>query len=463
MDSGSSFVAGQETRDPGTRTWRVAAMVAAVAMVGWLAWHALSAALVLRELQASHVEAAAIKEALWNLEAEIQRTAQLAIATREADWLARHAESEQRLRRLISDLDARQVPGGEALATALVALDNLSLIEARALALQGQGREAEAFDLVTGEDYIAELAGLRRAINTFDARHHAWLLARETGLTDSEVASLSGALLLFGGAIAAWLLLVRRLDREKAALRAEIEARRQAEDELREAERLKLMGQLSGTIAHNFDNVLMAVAGYAGLARNEATRERALAGLERAIRQGEELTDNLLTFLRGEEPGRSPVELGALLREMRDWLEPLMPANLTLEFADQIEGEVWVEVDAGQLRQALVNLALNARDAMPDGGVLQFVRCDSGRAPGCGPGVEGFACLSVLDTGAGMDPATLQRAGTPLFTTKAPGKGTGLGLGSVERFVRSHGGRLEINSAPGGGTRVRLLLPRLPA
>lgn len=438
-------------------------MVAAVAMAGWLAWHAISAAIVLRELQASHTEAAAIKEALWDLEAEIQRTAQLAIATGDADWLARHADSEQRLRGLMVDLEAAEVPGDETLAEALDALEALSLIEARALALQEEGRERAAFELVTGEEYTAQLAALRQAINTFDARHHAWLLSREAGLTRGEAASLSGALVLFALAIAAWLLLVRRLDQEKALLREQVTARRQAEDELRDAEKLKLLGQLSGTVAHDFDNVLAALAGYAGMARNEAQRERALAGLERAIREGEELTDNLLLFLRGEEPGRRPVELGALLREMRDWLEPLMPANLRLDFDDQVEGEVWVEADASQLRQALVNLALNARDAMPEGGVLRFVRCDSGLAPGCGPGADGYACLSVIDTGPGMDEATLQRAGTPLFTTKAPGKGTGLGLGSVERFARGHGGRLEITSIPGGGTRVRILLPRMPA
>ena len=423
-------------------------MVAAVAMAGWLAWHAISAAIVLRELQASHTEAAAIKEALWDLEVEIQRTAQLAIATGDADWLARHADSEQRLRGLMVDLEAAEVPGDETLAEALDALEALSLIEARALALQEEGRERAAFELVTGEEYTAQLAALRQAINTFDARHHAWLLSREAGLTRGEAASLSGALVLFALAIAAWLLLVRRLDQEKALLREQVTARRQAEDELRDAEKLKLLGQLSGTVAHDFDNVLAALAGYAGMARNEAQRERALAGLERAIREGEELTDNLLLFLRGEEPGRRPVEL---------------PANLRLDFDDQVEGEVWVEADASQLRQALVNLALNARDAMPEGGVLRFVRCDSGLAPGCGPGADGYACLSVIDTGPGMDEATLQRAGTPLFTTKAPGKGTGLGLGSVERFARGHGGRLEITSIPGGGTRVRILLPRMPA
>lgn len=456
-------MAEQGSWDPGTRTWRVAAIVAAVAMVGWLGWHAVSATLTLGHLQDSHAEAAEIKTELWALESELQRTAQLAVATGEGTWTAQHLETEDQLRRLLVSLLAEELPGEESLRDALEALEALSRIEARAIALREQGQHREAFEVVTGEDYSAELAALSRAINRFDSNHHAWLLEQELGLTRGELGSLVGALLLFGIAITAWLLLIRRLDRDKAVVEAEIAARRRAENELLEAEKLKLLGQLSGTVAHDFDNVLAALAGYAGMLRDEPRRERALAGLERAIRQGEELTDNLLTFLRGEEPGRRPVELGALLREMRDWLEPLMPANLTLEFADQIEGEVWVEVDAGQLRQALVNLALNARDAMPDGGVLQFVRCDSGRTPGCGPGVDGFACLSVLDTGTGMDPATLQRAGTPLFTTKAPGKGTGLGLGSVERFVRSHGGRLEISSTQGGGTRVRLLLPRAQA
>jgi two-component sensor histidine kinase len=242
-----------------------------------------------------------------------------------------------------------------------------------------------------------------------------------------------------------------------------MEARGVAEAELRQAQKMELLGQFAGGIAHDVDNTLSAVAGYSSLVRlapDDGARARALEGLDRAVRQGRGLTSNLLSFVRHERARREPVELGAMIRETQAWLEPLLPANIALEVRVEVDGELWVDADRVSLQQALVNLALNARDAMSDGGRLRVSlrRCED---PASGGEAAGgcTACIEVSDTGCGMDAETLARAREPLFSTKTDGRGTGLGLPSVERGLAALGGYLELESRPGAGTRVRMLLP----
>jgi signal transduction histidine kinase/CheY-like chemotaxis protein len=304
---------------------------------------------------------------------------------------------------------------------------------------------------------------LGRAMRGFDDAYHGWMLEKSLGLTRGEVISLLGAMVLFGLAIVAWVLLVRRLREEQAALLEEMEARVRAEAELLRAQKVEVLGELSGTVAHDVDNVLSAVAGYTSLAARaatEQTRRSALDGLERAIRHGRGLTRNLMSFVRHEQASLQPVELGALVEQSRAWLAPLLPENIHLQVVNHATEPLWVEADAVNLEQALLNLALNARDAMPDGGVLTLSLCgrqcpresDRGAGAAC-------ACIGVKDTGCGMDAETLRQAREPFFSTKPAGKGTGLGLVSADRIAESVGGTLDIESRPGAGTHVRLLLP----
>lgn len=448
-------------KDP-ARRWLVAAVIAAVAMFGWLTWHAVDAVGTLEHLRRSHARAAAVHDSILRLEADVQRTVQLALATGEARWLDRHAEAEGTLRAVISDLRLAGGPNAAALGDALGALDELGRIEAQALSLLAAGRREEGFALVTGPRYAAGMTALGSAIARFDDGYHGWLLSHSLGLTREELVSLAGALLLFSVAIGAWVLLVRRLQREKDALLREAEARSAAEAGLQRAQKMELLGQLAGGVAHDVDNTLSAIAGYSSLALrapDPAARERALAGLDRAVRQGRGLTSNLLAFVRHERAARRPVELGAMVREMQAWLAPLLPANIALEMEISTDDELWMEADPVSLQQAFVNLALNARDAMSEGGTLQVRLCVPEKRA-AGDHGDGFgACIAVSDTGCGMDAETLAKAREPLFSTKRDGCGTGLGLPSVERVVEAHGGRLELESRPGAGTRARMLLP----
>jgi len=461
----SHGIRNERRKDPAWR-WLAAAAIAAVAMFAWLTWHAVDAVGTLEQLRASHARAAVVHDSILRLEADVQRSVQLALATGEQRWLDQHAESEARLRAVISGLPRTGVTRGEPLHDALEALDELSRLEAQALSLLDQGRREAGFALVTGPRYAAGMTALGSAIARFDDGYHSWLLSHSLGLTRDELISLGGALLLFAVAIGAWIVLLRRLQREKGALLREMEARNAAEAGLQRAQKMELLGQLAGGVAHDVDNTLSAIAGYSSLARGAAdggARERALAGLERAVSQGRRLTSNLLSFVRHERAPRRPVELGTMVREMQAWLAPLLPANIELQLQIAGHGELWIEADPGFLQQAFVNLALNARDAMPDGGVLNVRLCvPEKRAAGDG-GNEYLACIAVSDTGCGMDAETLAKAREPLFSTKSDGRGTGLGLPSVERFVAAHGGRLELESRPGRGTRARMLLPAVPA
>jgi signal transduction histidine kinase len=459
-------MAREPRRDASIRRWLLAAVLAAVAMLGWLSWHAFEAATTLGELRRSHAQAAQAHDAMLRLEAEVQRTAQLAMATGRPEWLARHMETEESLRQYIGELRAGAGAHDGFLAEALSALDAMSRLEQQALALQAAGQGEAAFELVTSPRYSAQLLALGSAIRRFDDTYHGWMLEQSLGLTQGEVVSLLGAMLLFGIAIGAWVLLVRRLRGEQAALLQEMEARGRAEAELLRAQKFEVLGELSGTVAHDVDNMLSAVAGYtslAGKATSEQTRQTALEGLERAVRHGRGLTRNLMSFVRHEQAALQPVELGAMVEQARAWLAPLLPENIVLRVVNHASGPLWVDADAINLEQAVLNLALNARDAMPDGGELTLALCRRQHAHEQG-GDRTFplACIGVKDTGCGMDEATLRRAREPFFSTKPSGKGTGLGLVSAGRIVESMGGTLDIESAPGAGTHVRLLLPERP-
>lgn len=208
---------------------------------------------------------------------------------------------------------------------------------------------------------------------------------------------------------------------------------------------------------------MSAVAGYAALADmacGEQDRRSALAGLERAVRHGRGLTRNLLSFARNDSALLQAVDLDTVVQQTGEWLLPLLSTEITLAVDNEVEGPVWVEADPVQLQQAIINLALNARDAMAEGGTLTVTlrRCTVDQAPGSG-GARRMASIGIRDTGIGMDPATLRQAREPFFSTKPAGKGTGLGLVSAERVAEAMGGALEIESAPGAGTHARIVLP----
>ena len=251
----------------------------------------------------------------------------------------------------------------------------------------------------------------------------------------------------------------RALQDANGQILAEMAERLQAQEALRQSQRLEAMGQLTGGVAHDFNNLLMVLSAgldLVGRQENAERRQPVLEGMRQAVERGASLTRQLLTFARRQSLSPQPVDLAARLPALRSMLAASLRGDI--EVALDLTPGLWlVEVDPNELELALLNLAVNARDAMPEGGTLTL-------APRNQAGQGGdFVALQVADTGTGMDAATLARVFEPFFTTKETGRGSGLGLAQVHGFARSSGGEVRIESTPGAGTRIELLLPRSAA
>ena len=294
----------------------------------------------------------------------------------------------------------------------------------------------------------------------------AMVLARHSGLAVLTVL----AFLLLGVVTAAAAQLqarARLLSEANARLLEEMAARGKAEEALRQSQKMEALGQLTGGIAHDFNNLLQVVHGAFELIRRkpeDSARVTAWAGNGiSAAERGASLTRQLLAFSRSQKLELRPFVVAELIAEMRELLVRTLGPDTILTL-DLDEAQVPVMSDRTQLELAVLNLAINARDAMPDGGRLTIstvIRQIAGGDPVLEAG--DYVSLSVADTGEGMAPEVMQRAFDPFFTTKGVGKGTGLGLCQVYGVARQAGGTADIASAPGGGTVVTLLLRRSTA
>ena len=245
----------------------------------------------------------------------------------------------------------------------------------------------------------------------------------------------------------------------------DITERHALEERLRQSQKMEAVAQLAGGIAHDFNNLLTVVLGNAELLSNELAGERKKKGaIVRAAARGAELTQNLLAFSRIQPLAPRNLELAALVAGMSDMLRRAL--GETIEITTTAEPGLWTaRADPGQVENAIMNLAINARDAMTQGGALH-IDCrnihldEDGVAdfPEVMPG--DYVMLVVADSGCGMDPATREHAFEPFFTTKEVGEGSGLGLSMVYGFAKQSNGHVAIASAPGIGTSVSLYLPR---
>jgi two-component system cell cycle sensor histidine kinase/response regulator CckA len=250
------------------------------------------------------------------------------------------------------------------------------------------------------------------------------------------------------------------------AVLRDVTRERALERELAEAARMEAVGQLAGGIAHDFNNQLTAISGYADLVRTEvADRPEAVADVEEIIRASKSaagLVKQLLALARRQVLEPSSLHLPELVEQLKPMLRGLLgpKSELIVEAAPEARA-VWA--DAGQLEQVLVNLTVNANDAMPDGGTFTIrvstsdIEPDEAAPDALPPGR--YVVLSASDTGVGMDEETLAHAFEPFFTTKAPGRGTGLGLSSTYGIVRQSGGYLFADSEVGAGSTFRIYLP----
>jgi len=259
------------------------------------------------------------------------------------------------------------------------------------------------------------------------------------------------------------------LEEANQRLRDEAASLAAAEARIRQMQKMEAVGQLTGGIAHDFNNMLAVIVGSLDIAKRQlhvdpAKSERFMANALDGAQRGAQLTSRLLAFSRQQPLDPRPLDANKLVRETSELLRRSLGENIHLETV--LVDDLWrIFADAPQLESTLINLCVNSRDAMPDGGSLTLrtanVHLDNPDGPGAIGGQPGdHVAIVVHDTGCGMSPEVLARAFDPFYTTKAPGQGTGLGLSQVYGFVSQSGGHISIDSQPGTGTTVSIHLPR---
>jgi PAS domain S-box-containing protein len=270
----------------------------------------------------------------------------------------------------------------------------------------------------------------------------------------------------------------RRVEAElrelNATLEAKVEQRTQElhrhAEAVRQLQKMEAVGQLTGGVAHDFNNLLQVIVGNLEIIRRSAGADNAriLRAVELALdgaRAGAAMTQRLLAFARRQPLDPKPIDVNVLVNGMSELMHRALGETIEIEVV--LGAGLWrIEADANELERAILNLAVNARDAMPEGGKLtvETANCHIDEAyaslnPEASPGQ--YVAISVTDTGTGMDADTMRQAFEPFFTTKPVGRGTGLGLSQVYGFVKQSGGHVKLYSEPGVGTMVRMYLPRL--
>jgi signal transduction histidine kinase/DNA-binding response OmpR family regulator len=271
-----------------------------------------------------------------------------------------------------------------------------------------------------------------------------------------------------GGRTFSWSFYPIKQNRVVHCYVGDITERRQLEDQLRHSQKLESVGRLAAGVAHDFNNVLTVIQGHTGLLRSDPALSPAMSesvqGIARAAERGGKLTSQLLAFSRRNVLQPQRLDLNEVLTNLSSLLHRTLGEDINYQF-DYASDLYPVYADAGLIEQVIMNLAVNARDAMPRGGQLvigtALADVDAGhveRHPGeARPGR--FICLSITDTGCGMDHLTIGRIFEPFFTTKEFGKGTGLGLATVYGIVKQHQGWIEVQSQVGEGTTFKIFLP----
>ncbi len=337
-----------------------------------------------------------------------------------------------------------------------------------------QGRKEQAIAVIktgVGRDLMD---AIRADLDTIFVHETELLTGRQVTarVLRGWVLALIGLCLLTAMILA--LLTLRSMLHYVGRLEAESKLRRETEETLRQAQKLEAVGQLTGGIAHDFNNLLTIILGNLDTIQRRIAQEagdlvaKLKEPLEHALqgaRSAAQLTHRLLAYSRRQALEPKRLDLNATVKGMSELLRRTLGETINVETV--LAGGLWpVFADANQLENAVINLAVNARDAMPDGGRLTIettnAYLDEEYASQFGDVSPGqYALLSVSDTGTGVSPEVLQRAFEPFFTTKGVGKGSGLGLAMVHGFVKQSGGHIRIYSEQSHGTAVKIYLPRL--
>ncbi len=439
-----------DTRITLNRTDEWSALEAALNEMVSEVWHSYSE--LYRKNEALHRAQLALRSNMARLEEEVGHR--------------RQAEQELKQERDLMELIMRTSPVG------------IMAVGRRGEISFANPRSVELLDLhagETGSDPPASAAGtpptpippIRTALESGTAVMEAQMAVEPGGDRETRQVSVNAAPFFDGeGRVEGVVATIEDISRR---IRAEAE-KDQLYKQLLQAQKMEAVGTLAGGIAHDFNNLLQGIQGYAELLRmTPSLAEPAgakLNAIQQAVERGSDLVRRLLTFARKVEGTPRPLDLNREIRHIQKLLERTIPKMVEIEV--RAGEDLWtVMADPMQMEQVLLNLAVNANDAMPDGGSIvirtENIDLDQAHCNGHPDAIPGpHVLLTLSDTGHGMSPATLENIFTPFFTTKEVGRGTGLGLAMVFGIVKDHGGHLTCASEPGRGTVFRLYLPAVP-
>jgi signal transduction histidine kinase/ActR/RegA family two-component response regulator len=346
------------------------------------------------------------------------------------------------------------------------------------------GNKDMALAIVNSDNGFRLMQEIRRLVEDMRAKEDRWLADRQSLAARSETMLQAGVALAFLLICGIGFLITRFTRQSFAALAGardrqaltnqellgQIARRETAESQLRQAQKMEALGQLTGGIAHDFNNMLGVIMGALDLVKRRVAKgdygiERFIDAATIASERAATLTQRLLAFARQQPLSPQPLDANKMIASMTDLLQSTLGEQIHIETVTA--AGLWtVNVDTQQLENAILNIAINSRDAMPEGGKLTLETANAhldeaycAHNPEVKPGQ--FAMIAISDTGVGMAPDVAARAFDPFFTTKATGKGTGLGLSQVYGFIKQSSGHIKVYSEPGAGTTVKIYLPRL--
>jgi two-component system cell cycle sensor histidine kinase/response regulator CckA len=310
-----------------------------------------------------------------------------------------------------------------------------------------------SFDLILS-DYVLPKFTALEALAILKERHldiPFLIISTEVGEATAVEAMKAGAQdFLMKSNLARLMPAVERELKEHAIRREH----KNLEDQLRQAQKMEAMGRLAGGVAHDFNNLISAISGYVQLAletlKPQSPAYSEIVEIQKATEQAGLLTRQLLAFSRKETLQPQRLDLNQIIRDMEKMIRHSLGEHVEL-ITRLADGLPPIHVDPGQVQQVLLNLTLNARDAMPEGGRLMIRTAQQGA----------YIALQVQDTGTGVDAETLPHLFEPFFSTKAKGKGTGLGLATVYRVIQHAGGFIQVDSKPGNGMLFKIFLPAI--
>jgi signal transduction histidine kinase len=408
------------------------------------------------------------------------------LITNDEKYLLPYDDATRNLNSTIDDLSRRIADNPEQakrLATLIPAIEERMAIIHRVVDNVRSGKIEEAADLIKTGRGKTLMDQLRASVSEMVSVEDRLLEDREAALASANSAVEIGVLFLVVVVLLLAVYSILQAQRQSSALLSSSEAlqdrndqlieetarREQVEAKLRQSQKLEAIGQLTGGIAHDFNNMLSVVIASLNLLKRRISRgeggydqfiDSAVEGAERAAN----LTHRLLAFSRLQPLAASPIDANDFVAGLSNLLRRTLGEHIRLE--TRLAQGLWLtEADPNELENAILNLAVNARDAMPEGGQLTIETAnrdidETYAAAEVGGKAGQFVQLSVTDTGVGMTPAVATQAFDPFFTTKPVGKGTGLGLSQVYGFVKQSGGNVSIYSEVGRGTTIKLYLPR---